>query len=144
VGASSPRSPLVGPGVPADAAAGTVVVFVEVATVSALNRREHHFARRRRVARERQAVRDAFLDARVAALPPLPVDVVLVRHGRRRLDFDNGIASLKSVIDEISRILGVDDGDERRVRWFCGQERSARVGVRVEVRPRGAEVGPWR
>jgi len=71
------------------------------------NRREHHYTRRRRVAREIAAVLAALQPFKP---PPLPVTILLVRVGWNRLDADGLVGACKSAgLDAVSTWLGVDD-----------------------------------
>ena len=90
-----------------------------------LNAREHWRQRDRRVRGERNAV---------AAYAPLPwqwrelrkeaerFNVTLTRVAPRKLDDDNWVGRAKGVRDEVARLLGIDDGDER-LTWQYRQER---------------------
>ena len=52
----------------------------------------------------------------------LPCLVTLTRIGPKKLDLDNLANGCKSVQDSVARELGVDDGDETKVRWVYNQE----------------------
>jgi hypothetical protein len=69
------------------------------------------------------------------------VVVRLTRIGPRKLDSDNVAGACKATRDGVADWLGVDDGDESRVRWVYAQERGA-YGVRVEVLADG-DVATW-
>ena len=72
-------------------------------------------------------------------LPPTPLDwprpirVRLTRCGGKKLDRDNLARSLKECQDEVARWLGVDDGDERAVRWVYHQRPGWAGGVEITV-----------
>ncbi len=102
--------------------------------VSALNAREHHMARARRVKRERK---NASLVLQSAAVktpkPDLPVTITVTRLGPRALDaHDNLGASAKGVVDQVCAWLGVLD-DDPRVSIAIRQEKSKDYRVRIEV-----------
>lgn len=93
------------------------------------NNREHHYARARRVKREREAVAWVLLGK---PRPALPVVAHLVRLAPSNgLDDDNLRQALKAVRDQVAVWLGVDDRDPR-VTWTYGQQRAA-WGVRIEA-----------
>jgi hypothetical protein len=79
-----------------------------------------------------------------------PVEVRLTRVAPRKLDDDNLASACKGVRDEVAAMLGVDDGDERLVRFSYGQERGewgARIAVyeageRIQAEERNAGVRP--
>lgn len=107
-------------------------------TINPLNRREHHWARHRRVQREREEadlLLSTALDLR--ALEKARVRRVLfVRVAPRKLDEgDNLGASMKSVRDQLCDLLGINDGPSAGIRWEYGQEKgkAREYGVRVEI-----------
>ncbi len=104
------------------------------------NAREHWRARANRVKSERST---AMVVCRAALTRPKrwPVVVRLTRIGPRKLDSDNVAGACKATRDGVADWLGVDDGDESRVRWVYAQERGA-YGVRVEVLADG-DVATW-
>lgn len=63
-----------------------------------------------------------------------PINVRIVRVGKRRLDSDNLAISAKHVRDGIADALHVDDGDERVIVWHYAQETGKEYGVRVEIK----------
>ena len=109
------------------------VMLKGLRTERGLNTREHHMARARRVARERDAVRRAVSGHDP---PRLPCIARLTRVAPSNgLDGDNLQGALKGVRDEISVWLEVDDADPR-VTWEYSQERGRGWAVRVTVEPR--------
>lgn len=64
--------------------------------------------------------------------PSLAVTLRFVPPDRRARDIDNLVASMKSGLDGLADVLGVDDS-----RWALSAELAGEVGgfVRVEVRP---------
>lgn len=98
------------------------------------NAREHHFAKARRVKKERD--RAMLFTAKLPALVEPALLVTLTRVGPRGVDGDNLQASLKSVRDGVARRLKVDDASPL-VRWAYEQERgeyAVKVAVRALVR----------
>lgn len=69
-------------------------------------------------------------------LPELPWTVKLTRVGRgtRKMDFDGLVASLKAVRDEIAACGGVDDGNEKMIRFEYAQERGKAYSVQVVIK----------
>lgn len=53
--------------------------------------------------------------------------------GRRRMDDDNLVASLKPLRDAIARSLGIDDGDSRVVWQYSQTETRGQQGVIVSL-----------
>lgn len=112
-------------------ALGTVVqtVRLPVRAVNGSNQREHWRVRDQRAREHKHA---ALMVKPVA----LPVIVILTRFGPRKLDTDNLAISCKHVRDGIAARLGVDDGDESKVRWEYAQAKSEGYSVLAEfVRP---------
>lgn len=102
--------------------------------VSALNAREHHMARARRVKRERWNAHLMLVQERKAP-PEFPVVVTVTRIAPRPLDaHDNLPSACKATIDSVAEWLGVADNDPR-VSFKTAQERGAPkfYGVRIEV-----------
>ncbi len=100
------------------------------------NAREHHFARSKRVAHEKNVV-TLVLRGTVArtmmAVAPLSVTITRVAPSRG-LDDDNAVSSAKAVRDAVAGVLGIDDGDER-VDWLVTQERGPwATRIRIEAR----------
>ena len=119
---------------PQGAAAGVVVVELPGLRLrNPLNERQHWRTVHARGQREKAAVA-AVLRGRVA--PTLPVDVTITRVSPGVIaDDDGATASAKHVRDEVSRWLGVDDGDRARVRFVVAQAKGA-AAVRIAVGPR--------
>lgn len=62
------------------------------------------------------------------------VRVCLVAAVPRRLDSDNLATAMKALQDAIASFLGIDDGDEDRIRWEYGQiETRGTPGVIVKL-----------
>lgn len=111
---------------------GEVVQTVRfpIRAVAGSNAREHWTVRAKRAKEHRQA-------AMVVKPVELPVIVILTRFGPRKLDSDNLAISMKMVRDGIADRLGVDDGDETKVRWEYAQAKSPGYSVLAEfVRPK--------
>lgn len=109
-------------------------VTLPLRLVNASNAREHHFTRARRVARERLVIQCALTQRiRSAGLIGAPCRVRITRLAPRKLDkHDNLCVSGKAIADEIARIVGVDDRDERWVFEYA-QEKAKAFGVRIEL-----------
>ena len=60
------------------------------------------------------------------------VRVTLVRTGGSRMDDDNLAGAFKAVRDQVARIVGRDDGDERFWEWRY-EQRPGPLGIRVEI-----------
>lgn len=95
--------------------------------VSEANAREHHHARAKRAAWQRELVARALAEH---GPPPSPWRVEVTRSGPRLLDSDNLAGSAKHVRDAVATWLGVDDGPEAPVTWSVGQ---AKGGYVVQV-----------
>ena len=118
----------------------SLVVFVEVATVSEANRSRHeHWSRIAARATAQKDTTTYVLRARAARCPwPTPLVVTLTRVGVRTLDDDNLRGALKAVRDAVARWVGVDDRHADLVRYDYAQEVAGkrRKGVRIEIAPR--------
>ena len=86
-------------------------------TVSEMNTREHWAARYRRKQNQQEAVAVAMLNALRGRKVQLPCVVTLTRIGPKKMDNDNLAGAMKHCQDQIARQLGVDDGDESRVKF---------------------------
>lgn len=119
---------------------GPEITFtVPIELVSEANRRDHHFARARRVKVQRTAVYFGAMAAgllergRLRDVVP-PCVVTMTRIAPRDLDSDNLVSGCKHVRDEVAELLGLPNDRDPRVRWRCTQERGAHA-VRVTIRP---------
>jgi hypothetical protein len=115
------------------------MIRVEYTTrlVSVLNARENHFAKARRVKRERANAQLMLRSAEVKTpKPALPVEIVVTRIAPRALDtHDNLGASAKGTVDQVCDWLGIKDNDPR-VRITVAQEKAAKprhYAVRIEI-----------
>lgn len=120
-------------------AGASTTFYVDVETVSEPNTRGHWAKRSARVRNQRAATN---LTMHGASLPALPVEVILTRYGKRKLDDDNLRGALKAVRDQVAAEYGVDDGGDRIV-WSYGQDKLGRLAfpaVRIHIQPqRGRE-----
>lgn len=115
---------------------------VPIRTVNKNNVDEHPMVRRKRVLRERNAVLLKW--PRLAVQVPCTVNLVRIAPARHHLDDDGAVAAVKTCRDEVARLIGVDDGDER-VTWSTGPQEVGDWGVRVEIRYQlGGQVLPPR
>jgi hypothetical protein len=100
------------------------------------NDREHHHARGRRVAHEKNVV-TLVLRGTVArtmmVFAPLSVTITRIAPSKG-LNDDNAVSSAKAVRDAVAGVLGIDDRDER-VDWLVRQERGP-WGVRIRIETR--------
>jgi hypothetical protein len=103
-------------------------------TQSEMNLREHWGKRNARRERQQRVTLCALRSQIGNRPPPCPLVAKLTRVGPRRMDSDNAVISLKHVRDAVAKWLGVDDGDEARVRFEYGQEVAKAYAVRVEIR----------
>ncbi len=100
------------------------------------NAREHHFARARRVAHEKNVV-TLVLRGTVASqmMQVAPLSVTITRIAPSGgLDDDNAVSSAKAVRDAVAAVLGIDDRDPL-VSWLVVQQRGP-WGVRIRIEPR--------
>lgn len=110
--------------------------------VSGMNLREHHMGRARRVAKERGRVAQRWLKVQALTQFKLPAPPYVARltrligHRGRDLDEDNLVSGLKSVRDELSRILGIDDKRDPNLSWEVAQEKGTAFAVRIQLRQR--------
>lgn len=122
---------------------GAFAFTVPIRTVNKNNVDEHWTVRRKRVLKERNAV--ALCWPRLAQVQvPCAVRLVRVAPARNHLDTDGCTAALKTVRDEVARLIGVDDGDAR-VTFTTAPEEVGAWGVRVEIEYRlGGQLLPPR
>lgn len=102
--------------------------------VSEKNQREHWAKKAKRVKAHRNAV--ALLLGSRLRVVTLPCAVTITRIAPRALDDDNATRSASAVRDEVARLLGVDDRDER-VTWRPVEQRRGKVreyacAIRIE------------
>jgi hypothetical protein len=109
-----------------------VTFYVPTKLVSEANMREHWAIKNKRKKAQQRAVELVWLAERVRVAPP--VVVTLTRVGVRKLDSDNLAGSAKGVRDQIAKLIGVDDGDERKVRWIYEQRKGVPKQYGLEVR----------
>lgn len=121
---------------PADTQCGPLTcselcVTINLATRSEPNSRSTYRTQMRRKKYQRESV-CKMLDGLL--LPPLPVDITIVRIGPKLIDVDNAWASIKFSKDGIAQAYGVDDANAR-FHWEVDQEKGP-YGVRIEIRSR--------
>jgi hypothetical protein len=109
-----------------------VAFYVPTKLISEANQREHWAIKTKRKKAQQRAVELVWLAERVRVAPP--VVVTLTRVGVRKLDPDNLAGSFKHVQDQIAKCMGVDDGDERKVRWVYEQRKGIPRQYGLEVR----------
>jgi hypothetical protein len=109
-----------------------VAVVVHVRTPNPVNGGQGYHWRVR--AERRSEQRKATAAALAGCLPvQMPAVVRLTRASPGELDDDNLRAALKSIRDQIAEFLGVDDGDQKAVRWVYGQKRERNHAVEVMI-----------
>lgn len=99
-----------------------------------MNDREHHYARAKRVKRERDEIGwELQKYAGRHGRPAVPCSVLLTRLGPSPgLDDDNLVGALKSTRDAIAEWLGVNDRDRMTVRYLYAQRWAPAWGVLIE------------
>ena len=115
-----------------DPATGTLTLHCKgLATTNESNRREDSRWTMARGARhQRTTVREALA---TKTLPPLPVEVRVVRHSRGTLDAHDGLpTALKHVVDGIADAYGLPDSDPRFV-WRYAQQKARGYGVTIAI-----------
>jgi hypothetical protein len=106
--------------------------YVPTKLISEANQREHWAIKAKRKKAQQRAVELYWLSQRFRVAPP--VVVTLTRVGVRKLDPDNLAGSFKHVQDAIAKCLGVDDGDDRKVRWVYEQRKGIPKEYGLDVR----------
>lgn len=109
-------------------------------TVSEMNQREHWRVRNQRKQDQQVAVAISMKNVLRGKRIELPCIVNLTRIGPKKMDNDNLAGALKHCQDQIAKVLGVDDGDESKVKFYHYQMPigSRDYSVKVEIR----SVGP--
>lgn len=104
-------------------------------TVSEMNQREHWAAKNRRKNEQQEAVAVAMYSALRGRKVELPCVVKFTRIGPRKMDNDNLAGALKHCQDAVARMLGVDDGDESKVKFYHYQMPigSRDYAIKVEI-----------
>lgn len=120
-----------------------ISVWIPLQTVSEANMRENYWARHGRKKKQQAKVFQYLLPVRYmirSRAPLTPIVVKLTRFGKKKLDPDNYVGSWKHVQDEVARFLGVDDGDESKVRWvYADQVLADGYAIRIHFAPAGDE-----
>lgn len=102
-------------------------------TVSEINRRDHWAARRRRRIAQQDEVRAEWRMKIGTRRVQLPCRVRFTRIGPKALDDDNLRSAIKSVRDEVARLLGSHDGFGSPVSWDYQQEAIGRHEYRLQI-----------
>lgn len=111
---------------------------VPVKTISENNAREHHMARHRRRAMQRNMVALHLLAHRLCRPAP-PYVITLTRIAGRKLDGDNLQGACKAIRDAVAKHLGIDDGDEAH-EWKYAQRKPRPREVGLQVGGYGCEI----
>lgn len=113
----------------------SIVVTVPIRTRNQ-NAREHYAVRAKRVKEERRVTR-LCLDARSLRCPfQPPIVVTLTRGSSGRMDSDGVVGACKSIRDEVSAWIGIDDRHDELVEYRYARARTERGvhWVKIEVR----------
>lgn len=114
-----------------------LVISVPIKIVSTANHREHWSAKHRRNKQHAEAVRIAFLASRQIPYSGTGLKITLTRIGGKLIDkADNLPNGFKSVIDEVARQVGTDDGSDYYSWVFdqCPGRETPAVEIRIEPR----------
>jgi hypothetical protein len=109
-------------------------IFIAIRTTTPGNNGVGHwFTKSQAVKKQREAVGLALASVR-ATLPKFPVKARFIRYGHKG-DAHNLPGAMKSVVDEVAKFYGVDDGDARWVFEFDQVVTNQRGchGVRIEL-----------
>lgn len=117
-----------------------VGIRLPIEVKSEANQREHWAARHSRFKKQRAALRSAAVAHAFGVLVAIKVAidsgsracVVFQRLGVKKMDDDNLAGAFKGIRDEMAKLLGVDDADDR-IEWRYEQKVSASKGVHVTV-----------
>lgn len=112
-----------------------ITIELPLKVVSEGNAREHWRARHGRRAKQRQDI-NLTCSRELANVSP-PCSVKFTRIAPRCFDTDNLASSFKAVRDEISALLGVDDGRTDLIRFEYDQRKGKpkEYGIVIEVQP---------
>ena len=105
-----------------------VILEAPTKTINPLNIREHWRVRAKRVKRERTHTAMMLMGRK---LPPLPVDIHMVRLSPGTLDDDAVPGAFKGIRDEIAAWFNLDDRD-KRLRFTYGQAKG-KLGVQITI-----------
>lgn len=99
-------------------------LILPIRIVSEANSREHWRRRNKRKQAQQREVDIEWKQAMRGRSVPLPCVVTLTRIAPRLYDDDNLRGAFKGIRDQIARLVGVDDADER-IKFEYRQERRA-------------------
>lgn len=108
-------------------------ISIPVRTINASNVSEHHFAKARRVKKEREIVS---LFMRQVKFPDPPMRITLIRVGGQQLDSDGLVRSCKAPRDQIAAEIGIDDKHDNLVKWEYEQrpgKSTGKKGVPMDI-----------
>ncbi len=113
----------------------TLKLELPIKTVSESNQRDHWRVKNARKTAQQEEVRIEWLKAirRRPIYLQMPYRVRLTRLAARRLDDDNLQSAFKGIRDQIARLLGIDDGDDRISFEYAQEKLSRAYAVRIEV-----------
>lgn len=106
-----------------------------IKTISEANSRDHWAVRRRRKEDQQSQMMIALMNNLHGRKIKFPCVVKLTRIGPNKLDGDNLQSAFKGIRDVIAKKLGVDDGDDEKVKWEYDQMpvRIRDYAVRVSI-----------
>lgn len=113
-------------------------VKIPIKTVSESNVSEHWSKKYKRTSSQKKMVRYELMHKNIGTTVTLPCEIKITRTGKRLLDDDNLVSSLKSIRDAISDVIipglrpGAADADSR-LRWTYAQQTGPEYYVEVEI-----------
>lgn len=93
----------------------------DIQLVSESNQREHWAKKSKRKKSQQHTFGVLWRIARINI--ELPATITFTRYSCSRMDADNLAGAFKHVQDQLARELGIDDGNEKLVKWTYTQER---------------------
>lgn len=127
-----------------------MILSIPIQVKVSLNSRGHWAPKAERIAIERDAVAMAFksrdnrhcLEVARGCNTSGRWKVTLTRVAPRLVDDDNNVGRLKSVRDEVAKVLGIDDREVERLRFIYAQRKGKPKEYAVEIHIQSHEE--WR